>query len=56
MNKDNLIKSKSFAFALRIIKLYQYLTEEKKEYILRHIVGWAMPTLQSFLIFSIKIN
>ena len=32
--KDNAIRDKSFAFALRIIKLYQYLTEEKKEYVL----------------------
>ncbi len=32
--KDNIIKSKSFAFALKIIKLYQYLTEAKQEYIL----------------------
>ena len=32
--KENVIKTKSFAFALRIIKLYQYLQTEKKEYIL----------------------
>lgn len=32
--KDNIIKDKSFSFALRIVKLYQYLVEEKKEYIL----------------------
>jgi four helix bundle protein len=32
--KENIIKSKSFAFALRIVKLYQYLTDEKKEYVL----------------------
>ena len=32
--KDNVIKTKSFAFALRIIKLYQYLQTEKKEYIM----------------------
>lgn len=32
--KENIIKTKSFAFALRIIKLYQYLQLEKKEYIL----------------------
>lgn len=32
--KENVIKTKSFAFALRIIKLYQYLLLEKKEYIL----------------------
>lgn len=32
--KENVIKIKSFEFALRAIKLYQYLTETKKEYIL----------------------
>ena len=32
--KENIIKPKSFAFALRILKLYQYLQAEKKEYIL----------------------
>lgn len=32
--KENVIKIKSFAFALRIVKLYQYLTESKREYIL----------------------
>ena len=32
--KDNVIVSKSKAFALRIIKLYQYLTEEKREFVL----------------------
>jgi four helix bundle protein len=32
--KENIIKIKSFAFALRIIKLYQYLLLEKKEYVL----------------------
>ncbi|ACK73133.1 conserved hypothetical protein [Gloeothece citriformis PCC 7424] len=32
--KENAIKDKSFALALRIIKLYQYLTEQKKEFVL----------------------
>jgi four helix bundle protein len=32
--KDNIIKAKSFAFALRIVKLYQYLTDVKKEFVL----------------------
>lgn len=30
---DNILLDKSKAFALRIIKMYKYLTEEKKEYI-----------------------
>ena len=32
--RDNTIALKSKAFALRIVKLYQYLTETQKEYIL----------------------
>ena len=32
--EKNIIKTKSFAFAIRIVKLFQYLQEEKKEYIL----------------------
>ena len=32
--KENLILNKSKAFALRVIRLYQYLCETKKEYIL----------------------
>lgn len=32
--KKNIIKDKSFDFAIRIVKLYQYLTTEKNEYIL----------------------
>ncbi|MBD2576744.1 four helix bundle protein [Oscillatoria sp. FACHB-1406] len=30
----SVVKEKSFAFAMRSVKLYQYLTEEKKEYVL----------------------
>ena len=32
--KENIIKEKSFDFALRIVKLYQFLVETKKEYVL----------------------
>ncbi len=32
--KDNSIKIKSFSFAFRIVKLYQYLKSEKNEYVL----------------------
>lgn len=31
---DKTVKSKSFAFALRIVKLFQFLTESKREYVL----------------------
>ncbi|MHA7610697.1 four helix bundle protein [Elizabethkingia meningoseptica] len=34
MKEDNIIKQKSFNFAIRIIKLYQYLSNDKKEFIL----------------------
>lgn len=32
--KNNILKDKSYSFALRIIKLCQYMSIEKKEYIL----------------------
>lgn len=32
--KNNIVKNKSFDFAVRIIKLYQYLSNDKKEFIL----------------------
>ena len=32
--KENIVKSKSLAFALRIVKMYQFLCEEKKEFVL----------------------
>ena len=32
--KENIIKNKSFAFSIRIVRLYQYLSIEKKEYVL----------------------
>ena len=34
MKDENVIKSKSLAFAKRIVKLYKYLSDEKKEYVL----------------------
>lgn len=33
-NRKNIVKDKSFAFALRIVKLYQFLVKEQKEYVL----------------------
>ncbi len=32
--KENIIKSKSFDFAIRIVNLYQFLCEQKQEYTL----------------------
>ncbi|MGD1806661.1 four helix bundle protein [Dapis sp. BLCC M126] len=32
--KNNVVKEKSFAFALRIVKLSQYLNQDKQEYVL----------------------
>ncbi len=32
--KYNIIQEKSYRFALRIIKLYKYLTDEKKEFVM----------------------
>ena len=33
-NRKNIVQEKSFSFAVRIVKLYKYLCEEKKEYTL----------------------
>ena len=34
MKQNNIIQEKSFAFAIRIVNLYKYLCEEKKEFVL----------------------
>lgn len=34
MNSDNIIVEKSFDFAVRIVNLYKYLCDEKKEFVL----------------------
>lgn len=34
MKQGNVIKEKSYSFAIRIVKLYKFLSEEKKEYTL----------------------
>ncbi len=33
-SKENVLKTKSYAFALRVIKLYKHLSESKKEFVL----------------------
>jgi four helix bundle protein len=45
---NNVIKNKSFNFALRVVKLYQFLNQEKKEYVLSKQLlrsGTAIGTL-----------
>ena len=32
--KDNIVQNKSYDFSLRIVKLYQFLSTEKKEYVI----------------------
>jgi four helix bundle protein len=32
--KDNILRNKSFDFAVRVVNLYRYLVEEKKEFVL----------------------
>ena len=34
MKKDNVLREKSYAFALQVIKTYQYLCEDRKEFVL----------------------
>ena len=32
--RDNVVRDKSFAFAVRIVRLYRHLQDNKKEYVL----------------------
>src|SRR5690554_4791084 len=32
--RENIVKNKSFAFAVRVVKLYQFLCEQKREFVL----------------------
>ena len=34
---DNIILDKSFEFAIRVVKLYKYLCDDKKEYVLSKV-------------------
>ena len=34
MSKDSILKEKSMAFAKRIVRLYQFLVREKKEFVM----------------------
>lgn len=34
MKTDNILQTKSFEFAIKIVKVYQLLVEEKKEFVL----------------------
>ncbi len=34
MKQENIIQQKSYAFAIRMVKLYQHLSSEKREYVL----------------------
>ena len=41
--KENVVKDKSFAFAIRIVKLYKYLVEEKRESVFQN--NYFVPVL-----------
>ena len=34
MKKENVIQVKTYAFAVRVVRLYQYLVKSKSEYVL----------------------
>lgn len=45
--KENVIQLKTFEFAVRIVKLYQYLVEEKKNgYFQNKYLGVVLPLVQ----------
>jgi hypothetical protein len=39
MKTENIMQEKSFAFAVRIVKLYQFLCEEKREFTFRDFLA-----------------
>ncbi|MBQ5925776.1 MAG: four helix bundle protein [Paludibacteraceae bacterium] len=55
MAKENIVIDKSYAFALRIIKLYKYLADTHKEYVISKQVlrsGTAIGALLSELVYA----
>lgn len=55
MAKENIVIAKSYAFALRIIKLYKYLADTHKEYVISKQVlrsGTAIGALLSELVYA----
>ncbi len=34
MKNDNVVQTKSYSFAIRIVEVYKFLTSEKKEFVL----------------------
>lgn len=36
-SRENVLRDKSYKFALRVVKLYKHLAEEKKEYVLSRV-------------------
>ena len=53
--KDNAIRDKSYAFAIRIVNAYKFLTESKKEFVLSKQLlrsGTAVGALVSEAIFA----
>ena len=45
MKADNLIQKKSYAFAIRIVKLYRHLAEKKKEFVLSRQLLRSGPSI-----------
>ncbi|WP_334126404.1 four helix bundle protein [Empedobacter brevis] len=48
--KSNVLKDKSYLFAIRIVKFYQYMKEEKKEFIISKQVVRSGTAIGAFLI------
>lgn len=57
--KKNITRLKSFAFALRVVKLYQNLIEKKKECVLSKQLlraGTVIGPVLQFLIINYQLN
>jgi len=49
MKQTNIIQDKSYAFAVRIVKLSKYLIEEKREFIFSKQIGRSGTSIGSNL-------
>ncbi len=58
MKKDNIIQKKSYGFAVRVVKVYKYLSENKKEYCISKQLLRSGTSIgpQLFVVFNYEPN
>ncbi|MDD2475081.1 MAG: four helix bundle protein [Dysgonamonadaceae bacterium] len=49
MKRDNVVKDMSFRFAIRIVRLFQYLQSEKREFVLSKQILRSRTRISRFM-------